>query len=416
MGIKSYELNGRQYYRVIYSRRSEKNPRVRVQRKYEGIESKEEAEAILQACSREVAYLLAQKESQGDTWSGLIQSWNHFHEKYPTGQYSESTRRDYVAKLKKWTEPWLNRLAVEITTGDALNVFLWAYERGASYKLRSDVKSAINVVFKWAIDQRMLLGKQVSPVYGLQVPRYTGEEKGEKIPLIKTRDEMVGALESAKEQGNPWYPIWFTAVNTGLRAGELNALRKDKIDLIPREQALEFDRKLDKGLIKARDADYGRIYVHKAWNKHAKKNLQTKGQYWRVVPINRSLYWFLVEYMPTTNWGRDEDGERLFERIVEWDRGEQAAPIAVFFEQLGLGKMTFHTMRAVWATQMLRSGVDSATVMKVGGWKDMETMMIYVRLAGIDVAGATGGLDFKAPSAVRIKEAMGDNVVQLFGK
>lgn len=413
MPINKYTKNGKEYFEVRYSQRSKKNPRVRVHKRYVGIETQVEAELLLQRAMREVPYALAQRESQGDTWRGLIESWNRFHETYPTGQYSESTRRDYIAKLLNWTEPLLNRPAVEITPGDCLQVFLWAHEQGASYKLRCDVKSAMNIVFKWAIDQRMI-GKQVSPVYGLKVPKYSGEERGERMPLIKTREEMAFALEKARTENNPWYPLWFVGVHTGMRAGELNALRKEKIDLISREKAQEFDRGLDTGKIKPRDANYGHIFVHKAWNKHAGKNLQTKGQYWRVIPINRDLYWFLAEYLPKTNWGVDEEGERVFERMVELDRGNQAKVIKAFFKQHNLGEMTFHTMRAVWATQMLRSGVDSITVMKIGGWKDMDTMMIYVRLAGIDVAGATSGLDFKPAREEERKEVGNGNVVQLF--
>lgn len=413
MCIKRYTKDQKEYFKVLYSKRSKTNSKVRVQRRYQGIESFEEAQKIKLKAIQEVHYLLAQREAQGETWEGVINRWNEFHEKYHSQEYSESTRRDYISKLKHWTNSWLKKPASEITTGDALMVFKQAYEEGASYQLRKNLKSVINVVFKWAIGQRLIQGMEVSPVFGLQVPTYTGEERGEKIPLIKTRDEMAKALEIAKQENHPWFPIWFMACHTGMRAGELNALRQEKIDLIPYNKALELNRDLDKGLIKARDADYGRIYVHRAWNKRAGKNLHTKGQYWRVIPINRSLYWYLVDYLPSTNWGSDEDGTRVFERFSELDRGSQASIIKAFFEQYNLGKMTFHTMRAVWATQMLRSGVDAATVMKIGGWKDMETMMIYVRLAGIDVAGATGGLDFEVPVC---EEKNDGKVVQLFAK
>jgi hypothetical protein len=35
--------------------------------------------------------------------------------------------------------------------------------------------------------------------------------------------------------------------------------------------------------------------------------------------------------------------------------------------------------------------------MKIGGWKELKTMQIYVRLAGIEVKGATDGLKFMSP-------------------
>lgn len=55
----------------------------------------------------------------------------------------------------------------------------------------------------------------------------------------------------------------------------------------------------------------------------------------------------------------------------------------------GLPSIKFHTLRACFATQMLRLGVEPAKVMKICGWKELKTMQHYVRLAGIDVQGAT---------------------------
>lgn len=38
------------------------------------------------------------------------------------------------------------------------------------------------------------------------------------------------------------------------------------------------------------------------------------------------------------------------------------------------------------------SGVSPASVMKIAGWKDLETMARYIRLAGIDERGVTENL------------------------
>mgnify|MGYP001614043067 CR=1 FL=1 len=50
-----------------------------------------------------------------------------------------------------------------------------------------------------------------------------------------------------------------------------------------------------------------------------------------------------------------------------------------------------------------------AKVMKIGGRKDIKTMQIYMRLAGVDERGATDGLRF-LPS----DEAVMGHVVELF--
>ncbi|RYZ76976.1 MAG: hypothetical protein EOP05_03400 [Proteobacteria bacterium] len=55
----------------------------------------------------------------------------------------------------------------------------------------------------------------------------------------------------------------------------------------------------------------------------------------------------------------------------------------------------FHALRACWATQLLNTGLEASKVMKMGGWSDWETMMRYIRLAGIEIAGATDKLKFE---------------------
>lgn len=56
--------------------------------------------------------------------------------------------------------------------------------------------------------------------------------------------------------------------------------------------------------------------------------------------------------------------------------------------------LQFHALRACFATQMLRNGIEAARVMKICGWKDLKTMQCYVRLAGIEIEGATEALRF----------------------
>lgn len=76
---------------------------------------------------------------------------------------------------------------------------------------------------------------------------------------------------------------------------------------------------------------------------------------------------------------------------------------------MGSPQLKFHTLRACFATQLLADGVEMTKVMKIGGWKDIKTMQIYLRLAGIDEQGATDGLRF-LPS----DEAIMGHVVELF--
>ena len=78
--------------------------------------------------------------------------------------------------------------------------------------------------------------------------------------------------------------------------------------------------------------------------------------------------------------------------LFAWLKGEQTRDLRAFLLGMGLPAIRFHDLRASWATILLGQGVEPVKVMKMGGWKDLDTMMIYVRKAGIDVAGALNGL------------------------
>jgi integrase len=193
-----------------------------------------------------------------------------------------------------------------------------------------------------------------------------------------------------------------------MRAGELRGLRLEDIDLVPRETALALDKSAEV------QKNYGLIRVHRAWSQSTKKFGSTKGGYWRTVPVSSELYWFLQSYLPDINWGKDEHGTLVFEDFKELKRGMQAKVLRAFCETHGLKSIKFHTLRACFATHLIQAGVPASTVMKIGGWQDLETMQIYIRMAGIEEAGATEKLSFKS-KAIQTPMALPKNVVNLFG-
>ena len=79
--------------------------------------------------------------------------------------------------------------------------------------------------------------------------------------------------------------------------------------------------------------------------------------------------------------------------------------LRMFLCGLGLPAIRFHDLRATWATLLLSKGVEPIKVMIMGGWKDLKTMQIYVRKAGVDIAGATDCLDFHNGSPKLKQEA-----------
>lgn len=85
-------------------------------------------------------------------------------------------------------------------------------------------------------------------------------------------------------------------------------------------------------------------------------------------------------------------------RSSKWKKGEQARELRKMLLGLGLPAIRFHDLRATWATVLLSQGVPPIKVMAMGGWKDMKTMMIYSRKAGVDLKGSLSCLDLHNPS------------------
>ena len=85
---------------------------------------------------------------------------------------------------------------------------------------------------------------------------------------------------------------------------------------------------------------------------------------------------------------------------MEWTHGDQARVLREFCTSIGISSIKFHDLRATFITNMLSQGVPLVKVMAIVGHKKMETTDIYLRLAGVDIKGATEALGYAVPHEV----------------
>ena len=178
-----------------------------------------------------------------------------------------------------------------------------------------------------------------------------------------------------------FFPILCLAAKTGMRSGELYALTWGDVD---------FERNL--------------ITVSKQWTK--KDGLTaTKNRGNRIVPISQDLNKFLHElkHVETPN------SDPVLPRLVEWTHGEQSKVLREFCKATNIKEVKFHDLRATFITNMLSQGVPLVKVMSIVGHKKMETTDIYLRLAGVDIKGATDALTYTVPATTEIH----DNVISV---
>ena len=147
------------------------------------------------------------------------------------------------------------------------------------------------------------------------------------------------------------------------------------------------------------------IKVDCSWsNKEGFKSTKSGDE--RVVEIAPTLMPILKELMLV-----GADSSFVLPRIDKWGEGEQARDLRMFLAGLRLPEIRFHDLRATWATSMLSKGIPPFQVMAMGGWKDIKTMMIYTRMAGVDIKGMTDKPELHDPSVIKSKVLafMGNN-------
>ncbi len=446
MAVTKYYCNKDQknYWRVYVQKQSKIYRHIRLQKNIGKIpfEDEQKAYALEEQWKERLASKVAKKEAQGCCWDELIERFELHYKRYPTKKMNTSTMMDHVSRVRNYTAEWLKLPCQEIQFGDACELFEEFLEKGLSKALRTNIKGSINKIYKWGIQRKFIVNISESPTLGVEIEDlYELEE--EKEPEILNQSEIALFLKRAFETKHPWADIWKFDLNSGLRAQEINGLRKEDITLINPKQAVELEKTTPRNKI-----NYGTIRVKRQWSTKLKRCTRLKGKYSRTVPLNSEMYWWLIKYLPQAQFGKDKHGSRLFPKTKAFDNGDQAAVIRMFCESQGLKSIKYHTLRACWATEVLRSGVPATDLMLMGGWRDYKTMMIYIRLAGLETVGATEGLNYevstqqdklnmsaaqwselksdKPPLAhdkprptgkeeEEEKEALPDNVVHLFG-
>lgn len=129
----------------------------------------------------------------------------------------------------------------------------------------------------------------------------------------------------------------------------------------------------------------------------------TKNSEWRNAHISQDLKEVLLKIKK-----EHPHNENVLPQLAGWRDGNAGKILRAFLLRIGTDRhITFHTLRACFATHVLASGAEPTQVMKMGGWSDFKTFQIYIRMAGVDVKGVTD--DFN----VTPKLGALDNVIRL---
>ena len=364
MAIFSYTKGTQTLYKVRVQTRSSRYPDIRISEQLSGLTSEAEATKADARLKKDLTRKIVEMESRravvGATWGSVVNHWYDSQQtiRVPFGGITQTTLSDYFQSMKKWMAIFDHTPCADITALDLMQLFNDMADKGVSLAHRQKLRTRIKAVFEHGI-QAGLVNVMRNPAHELVL-----RKSEEKKPEILTIGEIRKLVEIAFARNHEWRHVWALALLTGMRNGELFALQWSDID---------WEQKL--------------ITVARAFNCRIKEITSTKAGYWRDVPISQDCMRLLVELKQTTG-----STPYVLPRLSRWDHGIQAAVLRTFCMEAGLPSVRFHTLRACFGTQLLRQGVPAAVVMKIAGWKDLKTMQRYIRLAGVEVAGATDKL------------------------
>lgn len=326
--------------------------------KRSGIKTLAEARRV----EKELIYILAERINE-HVWPKLSQVIDEYCIFRSEIGHRNQTIYSYKKSFSRFMQRYLNRPINKITRQDVHDIVQTQFQNNNSYL--SYFFKCCRGTFGYAIDKGYLVNDPTP---------YRKLVKQEKIFNVLSEKQAIEFLAKAKEQNSIWLPIWITALYTGMRSGELYALSWENVDL-----------------------DQDTIKVCQSWSKKDGYK-STKSGYDRIVQIAPPLKTLLRELRLLTG------GEgHVLPRLHKWDSGEQARELRMFLLGNNMTVVRFHDLRATWATVLMSKGVEPVKVMKMGGWKDLKTMMIYIRKAGIDTRGALDCLAFNKENVSNAK-------------
>lgn len=352
MAIRTYIEDGKKLYEVYLN--GFDNRGKRIQRKRKGIDTLRKAEQIQFEIKRELAMIREEKVPL--RW----EEWFQECMKRMKMNFQPSTIMNYEKGLNKNVNPHWNKIEIhKIKQNDVYNMVFTQVSDELNPNSRRSILDMLKRIFQMAIEEGLI---ERNPATGIKIKVPQVDQK------VLTNSEVEILLREAKVNNHRFFSVWTLALMTGMRSGELYALKWTDIDL--------------EGKI---------ISVNKQWTNKCGFGPTKTGRN-RIVPISVAL----LHYLKKLKLERGQD-EFVLPHLMEWENGMQASVLRDFCETVGITPVKFHDLRATFITNLLARGESLARVMSIVGHTQLKTTNLYLRKAGVDVQGGTEKLGYDIP-------------------
>ena len=276
-----------------------------------------------------------------------------------------STAQSYRAISSRYITPALGRERLQSLSPSRLSKFVKElHEHGGkggrplSARTVQYVTAVLRRAMQDAVLDRVL---EVNPVVGTKLPRTVKPKH-----TTWTGAQLHGFLQGLGAEDR-WAPLWVLAAATGMRRGELLALRWDEVDLDARVVHV------DRSVTQVRQE---RVYVTP--KNHERRDVTLDA---RTVAALRA--WRKAQAAERLAWGpADVDADGL---VFTWQDGRPVLPdyvtkafAALTAKTEGVPRLVLHQLRHSHASILLRDGVPVHVVAKRLGHKDPSvTLNVY---------------------------------------
>jgi integrase len=359
-----------QWYAVINV--VEGGKRKRLWHKLENCSGKREAQiklAELIAARNQGSYVERSKTAVADFVRSRVDQWE------AAGNISARTAQRYRVSVEHQIAPHLGTKPLQKVT--RLDIEAW------HTTLRNDGLAPRSIGHAHRVLSMALRDAERD---GLVVKNICKVQKAPKVPdaeMVIVQD-VPGFLSKLRASAGRWYAPAIVALFTGMRLGEILALRERSVDL-------------DKGVIEVREAleetkAYG-VRFKPAKTRAGRRNITLPIV---VIEVLRDHRKQLLETRLLLGQGRlapdgllfaDIDGRPLRTTSVSPEWGRLA-------DRIGEPEITFHALRHTHASQLIASGVDIVTISKrLGHAKPSVTLSIYAHMFHIDDSKAAAAIN-----------------------
>lgn len=279
-------------------------------------------------------------------WSKAKEIYFEFRKLDPAISEKTFVNQQYVvnAHTKSWDEMRLKEIKRDFIIADFKSKLV-GYPKSSVKTILKHVRAVFNH-FKSEVSPPPI---EHNPLEGVKPWGKSDESEAKEIPKM-TMDEINKLLSHTLDTDSAWHPVFFVAYKTGMRSGELWALKWADIS-----------------------EDFLSITVKRSYCFLSKKEKPPKNGLARKVSVSKSLAVYLKELKLKS------DSSYVLPHHPMWADGKIAKILREYQKAVKITQTNFHSIRASHITHLLLKGIPAHAVMYAVGHADYKTTDRYVR-------------------------------------